>query len=822
MSELPRGTVTFLFTDIESSTRLLREQPESYARQLAEHRANLRDAFRRHRGVEVDTQGDAFFVAFSRASDAVAAAEDAQRGLEDSQVRVRMGIHTGEPVVTDEGYVGLDVHRAARIAAAGHGGQILLSQSARDLVGRNDVRDLGKHRLKDLPAPERIYQLGSGEFPPLRSLHATHLPMQLTPFVGRRRELEAARSLLSRDGVRLVTMTGAGGSGKTRLALEAAAAVADDHEDGVWWVPLSGVSMPEDLLPAVGRVLGSGRATEAIGSRRILLLLDNFEQIIAAAPEVSTLLADCAHLVVLVTSRERLALQGEHVYPVPVLAREDSLQLFQARAHAVGSDFEPNQRLDELCARLDDLPLAIELAAARTSLLTIDQMLERLGSRLDLLRAGRDTEARHQTLRATIEWSYELLNRDERHLLGALSVFRGTWTIDAAEWVAGATLDLLQSLVNKSLVLRPQSGRFAMLETVRDFAAEHLTPRERDRLLGRLVEHQLKVFENANLGRRADGHPQMNLANAERPNLDVGLAWAGESGHADSGIRLLVLTEMYWNTTDPAGGRERLDRLLAEAGEAGKPLDLGLQARAYRFRGATFDLTDRFDLSEPEYARSLEMFRAAREEDQTGHLIALIGNSALRQGHIERAIDLATQSLEIARREGNPGDEGFALYVLAMAAFHQGDTDTGVRLAHESAPLTLKGGSIWFAGTTLLGAAEFLIAAGRIVQAEHDLATGLEYLASVSDRLNVAFALAGAAAIAALKKDAVRAGTLWGALEALKATAAGELRTSTGIAMDDNIRYIDPIRGAAFEKGRGSGRVLSLEAAIEFALTTGS
>jgi len=822
MSELPRGTVTFLFTDIESSTRLLREQPESYARQLAKHRANLRDAFRRHRGVEVDTQGDAFFVAFSRASDAVAAAEDAQRAIGDSQVRVRMGIHTGEPVVTDEGYVGLDVHRAARIAAAGHGGQILLSQSARDLVGRNDIRDLGQHRLKDLPAPERIYQLGSGEFPPLRSLHATHLPMQLTPFVGRRRELEEARSLLSRDGVRLVTMTGAGGSGKTRLALEVAAAVADDYEDGVWWVPLSGVSMPEDLMPAVGRVLGTGRAAEAIGSRRILLLLDNFEHIIAAAAEVSTLLADCAHLVVLVTSRERLALQGEHVYPVPVLAREDSLQLFQARAHAVGSDFEPNQRLDELCARLDDLPLAIELAAARTSLLTIDQMLERLGSRLDLLRAGRDAEARHQTLRATIEWSYELLNRDERHLLAALSVFRGTWTIDAAEWVAGATLDLLQSLVNKSLVLRTQSGRFAMLETVRDFAAEHLTPRERDRLLGRLVEHQLKVFENANLGRRADGHPQMNLANAERPNLDVVLAWAGESGHADSGIRLLVLTEMYWNTTDPAGGRERLDRLLAEAGEAGKPLDLGLEARAYRFRGATFDLTDRFDLSEPEYVRSLEMFRAAGEEDRTGHLIALIGNSALRQGHIERAIDLATQSLEIARREGNPGDEGFALYVLAMAAFHQGDTDTGMRLAHESAPLTLKGGSIWFAGTTLLGAAEFLIAAGRIDQAEHDLATGLEYLASVSDRLNVAFALAGAAAIAALKKDAVRAGTLWGALEALKATAAGELRTSTGIAMDDNIRYIDPIRGAAFENGRGSGRELSLEAAIEFALTTGS
>ncbi|HEX2680204.1 MAG TPA: AAA family ATPase, partial [Candidatus Dormibacteraeota bacterium] len=231
---------------------MLREQPESYARQLTEHRAYLRDAFRRHRGVEVDTQGDAFFVAFSRASDAVAAAEEAQRAIGDSRFRVRMGIHTGEPLVTDEGYVGLDVHRAARIAAAGHGGQILLSQSARDLVGRNDVRDLGQHRLKDLPAPERIYQLGDGDFPPLRSLQATHLPMQATPFVGRKRELEEVRALLSRDGVRLVTLTGAGGSGKTRLALEVAAAVADDYEDGVWWVPLSGVSMPEDVMPAVG------------------------------------------------------------------------------------------------------------------------------------------------------------------------------------------------------------------------------------------------------------------------------------------------------------------------------------------------------------------------------------------------------------------------------------------------------------------------------------------------------------------------------------------------------------------------------------------
>jgi predicted ATPase/class 3 adenylate cyclase len=822
MNELPRGTVTFLFTDIEASTRLLREEPESYARQLAEHRANLRDAFKRHRGVEVDMQGDAFFVAFSRASDAVAAAEDAQRTIAGSQVRARMGIHTGEPLVTDDGYVGLDIHRAARIAAAGHGGQILLSQSAHDLASRNDVRDLGRHRLKDLPAPERIYQLGDGDFPPLRSLHATHLPVQVTPFVGRKRELEEARSLLTRDGVRLVTLTGAGGSGKTRLALEAAAAVADDYEDGVWWVPLSGVSIPEDVMPAVGRALGRGPAAEAIGSRHVLLLLDNFEHVITAAPEISTLLADCAQLVVLVTSRERLELQGEHVYQVPVLARDDSLQLFRTRAHAVAPDFQTNPNLDELCARLDDLPLAIELAAARTSLLTVDQILERLGSRLDFLRAGRDAVARHQTLRATIEWSYELLNWDDQQLLAALSVFRGTWTIEAAEWVTGAKLDQLQSLVNKSLVLRTQSGRFAMLDTVRDFAAEHLAPPEHDRLLELLVGYQLNLFETAHLGRRSSGHPQTDVANAERPNLDAALAWSLESGHADSGIRLLVLTEMYWNTTDPVGGRERLDRLLSEAGQPGRSQDPGLLARAYRFRGSTLDLTGQYELSEPDFVRSLELFRIAGEDDQIGHVVALIANSALHQGDIERAIPLATQSLEDSRRNANPGDEGFVLFVLAMAAFRQGDIETGARLAQESAPLTLKGGSIWFAGTTLLGAAEYLIAAGRLDEAERNLAAGLEHLASVRDRLNIAFAIGAAAAVAALRNDSVRAGTLWGALEALEVNAAGELKRTALDAMRDNISFLEKIRGGDFESARAAGRALSLDEAVEYALSTRS
>src|SRR6266566_2022155 len=313
-------------------------------------------------------------------------------------------------------------------------------------------------------------------------------------------------------------------------------------------------------------------AAEAIGNRHLLVLLDNFEHVIAAAPDVATLLVDCPHLEVLATSRERLSLQGEHVYPVQPLARKDSLELFLARARAIAPDFEPDGRLDELCARLDDLPLAIELSAARTSLMTVDQLLERLGSRLDLLRAGRDAEARHQTLRTTIEWSFDLLSPDERRLLAALSVFRGGWKLDTSEKVADASFNLLGSLVDKSLVRRSDIGRFGMLDTVRDFAAEHLGRAERSRIEQRLMEVLLNLFANAELSEDATGHMQIDLAAVEHPNIDVALSWAGESGHAQMGIRLLLLTEMYWITTDPDGGRARLERLLAKISETGEPL----------------------------------------------------------------------------------------------------------------------------------------------------------------------------------------------------------------------------------------------------------
>ncbi|HSS92385.1 MAG TPA: adenylate/guanylate cyclase domain-containing protein [Candidatus Dormibacteraeota bacterium] len=818
MAALPRGTVTFLFTDVEASTRLVREKKEAYSDLLAEHRRALREAFARHRGVEVDTQGDSFFVAFARASDAVAAAEDGQRALSDGPVRVRMGLHTGEPAVTDEGYVGMDVHRAARIAAAGHGGQILMSQSTRELSGRTDVRDLGEHRLKDLPGPERIYQLGDQQFAPLRTIFATNLPVPLTRFVGRHRELAETSALLLRDDVRLVTMTGPGGSGKTRLALEIAGTLAESYEHGVWWVPLTAVSEPEDVMPALARVLGGGSATEAIGSRRLLVLLDNFEQVIGAAPDIAALLASCPRVDVLVTSRERLSVQGEHVYLVLPLARQDARELFLDRARSASPSFEPGKRLDELCARLDDLPLAIELAAARTPLLNVTQLLERLGTRLDLLRAGRDAEARHQTLRTTIEWSYELLSPGERRLLAALSVFRVTWTLETAELVAEATLEELESLVEKSLVRRLESGRFTMLETILEFAAEHLEPRERDRILVRLVKDELTLFADANLSEESLGPPQMDFAHAERANLDVALAWAARPDYAQTGIRLLLLTEMYWITNDPVVARERMDALFAQAGERIEP---ALRARVHRFRAATFDMStserSRDNHSEREYIRAVEAFREANEEDQIAPMMARIANAAVFQGDVERAVQLATDSLGVARQRKNRGDEAFALSVLAKAAFAQGDLVRGAQLAHESAELLRQAGQIWLSGVTLLGTSERLITAGHLEEAVFDLGAGLETLAAVSDRVNIPYAFAAGAALAVLKQDILRAGVLWGALEA---TAEREPRSSTREAMQEYAPYIEPIRGAEFDRGRARGRDLSLEEAVEYALAS--
>jgi class 3 adenylate cyclase len=341
--ELPSGTVTFLFTDVEGSTRLLHELgAERYAEALAEHRRVLREAFAAHDGVEVDTQGDAFFVAFLTAPGALLAAAEAAEGLASGPIRVRMGVHTGTPYVGEEGYIGVDVHRAARIAACGHGGQVLVSASTASLVRAEGLHDLGEHRLKDLSAPERLYQLGDDEFPPLKSLFRTNLPIPATPFLGRETELAEVASLLAREDVRLLTLTGPGGTGKTRLALQAAALSADAYPQGVYWVPLAPLRDPALVLEEAAQALGARDGlVEHIADRELLLFFDNFEQVVEAAPGLSELLSSCPRLDVLVTSREVLQLPGEQAYPVPPLHDQDSRALFLARARAADHGFEP-------------------------------------------------------------------------------------------------------------------------------------------------------------------------------------------------------------------------------------------------------------------------------------------------------------------------------------------------------------------------------------------------------------------------------------------------------------------------------------------------
>ena len=491
---LPTGTVTFLFTDVEGSTRLLEELGAAgYADELGRHRNIVRDALREHGGVEVDTQGDAFFCAFASARSAVACAAGIQDALEQGSVHVRIGVHTGEALVADRHYVGIEVHRAARIGACGHGGQVVISPSTVAVLepGEPSLRDLGTHRLKDLAAPVVLYQLGDREFPPLKTLYRTNLPVPATPFLGREEELAELVTRASEPDVRSLTLTGPGGTGKTRLSLQLAAELAESHPDGIWWVPLAPLREDASVASAVASVLEveeeAGRPLIAsIGSslarKRVLLLLDNCEHLVEAAAElVAGIVTSCPDTLVIATSREPLTIAGEHVIPVEPLVAEDAAELFRARARAAGARLdgaETSRAVTELCSRLDNLPLAVELAAARAAVLPPAALLERLATRLDVLRGPRDAEERQRTLRATIAWSYDLLEERQQELFRRFGVFVGGATLPAIEGVCEADLEDLLSLVSKSLVRQHAAAegepRYWMLETIREFAVEEL------------------------------------------------------------------------------------------------------------------------------------------------------------------------------------------------------------------------------------------------------------------------------------------------------------------------------------------------------------
>jgi len=726
---LPAGTVTFLFTDVEGSTKLLHALgAERYADALADHRRLLRAAFTHHGGVEVDTQGDAFFVAFPTAQAALETARDAQAALARGPIRVRMGLHTGSPVVTSEGYVGPDVHRAARISAAGHGGQVLVSSATAALLGTSGLRDLGEHRLKDLSASERIYQLGEAEFPPLASLHQTNLPVPTTPFLGRESEVAEIADLLRRPDVRLLTLTGPGGTGKTRLALQAAGSVGDAFAGGVWWVALAPIRDPELVIAEAARALGAqGDLAEHIGDNATLILFDNFEQVTSAAPDIAGLLARCPNLKVLVTSREALHIAGEWEYAVDPLHEAEAVELFMTRALAARRDFSANGEVRLICRRLDNLPLAIELAAARVKVLSPRALLERLEQRLPVLAGGsRDAPERQRTLRATIEWSHELLSPDEQRLFARLSVFRGGWTLEAAEEVADADLDVLQSLIDKSLV-RARDDRFSMLETIREYAAERLDASgEADEMRRHHAQFFLTLAEEADavIGPSHEQAKQwIPRLEADHDNFRAALDRLAGPEHAEAAQRLAGALWMFWYMTGYVGeGRRRFEAVLAYdtprtavraralnggtaiamAGESGH----SVVARRWAEDALAInrELSDTFGIAHAEFllanveanegkwARARALLEPARERfrdiDAHGHY-SLLSTRVLawvcaEMGEKATARQLHEQNLRGARAVGNKRIEAMTLGALAYAAIDEGRVSDAAPLARDS------------------------------------------------------------------------------------------------------------------------------------------
>jgi predicted ATPase len=809
--ELPGGTVTFLFTDIEGSTRLLHELGDAYADALAEHRRALREAFERHGGVEVDTQGDAFFIAFARAADALSAAREGQAGL-DGPIRVRMGVHTGEPLVTDEGYVGIDVHRAARIAAVGHGGQVLVSQSTRELVS-DDLLDLGEHRLKDLTAPERIYQLGQGEFPPLKSLNQSNLPEQPTPFVGREKELGEVISLLRDRKTRLLTLTGAGGSGKTRMAVQAAAEVVDEHEHGVWWVPLQEVRDPERVAAQIGSSLGAGGdLAEFVGSKDMLLVLDNFEQVAEAAPVLGDLLGDCPNVRLLVTSREVLRLAAEREYPVPPLVEQESVGFFIGRARTVRRDFEPDDQVLAICRRVDHLPLALELAAARVRALSTEQILERLDRSLPLLTGGgRDAPERQRTLRGAIAWSYDLLEPQEQASFRRLGVFSGGWALDAAEAVAQADLDTLESLVEKSLV-RFDGERYSLLETIREFALEMLGEAgELDETWRKHFDVYFALVQSADMSAESGYGQDPELLLREQDNLHAALDAAVESGRIVEATELMVMLENFWVTTNPFEGARRFEPLLEHE------LPELLRARALRCFSGSLWMSGEYERSHQLNKESLALFRSLGDKEGTAVLLHRIGISTMRFGDHQEVRNLLDESLRLFREVGSVSGESEVLGALAYLVEKEGDPAGALEMFTRAAEMAAEVGFSWWEVGMLQAVCECCIQLGQIDEAEAAARKELTLASKIGERQSTLYGVVQIAWIAALRGEDDRAGLLWGAVEAEEARGPiGQWEAER----EDYVRRV--VRETPeFASARAKGRVLSLERAVEEALDGG-
>ncbi len=724
--DLPKGTVTFVFTDVESSTRLLRELgEEAYAAALAEHRRLIRAACASEGGIEVDTQGDAFFFAFPTAPGALAAASAFTEALASGSIRVRVGLHTGTPLLTEEGYVGSDVHRAARIAAAGHGGQVLVSASTAPLV-EESLRDLGEHRLKDLSAPERIRQLGDGDFPSLKTLYRTNLPVPATPFLGREAELAAVVELLTGDGLRLLTLTGPGGTGKTRLALQAAAEASESFPDGVFWVPLASLRDPELVLPTLAQALTvteeAGKPLEEtlaahLSGKSLLVLLDNVEHLLPPAAERIASLRAANGSCVLVTSRERLRIGGEQTWPVPPLAEGDGAALFLARAQAVDPAFTASAAVDELCARLDELPLALELAAARTALFSPEQLLERLSQRLDLLQGERDADPRQQTLRATIEWSYDLLVEDEQRLFTRLAVFRGGCSYESAEQVAGADPDTLQSLLDKSLLRRRDSKlgtRYWMLETIREYAAEQLDDAgESEDLQRRHADWFVALAEEAEPHLTGSPKAWLDRLEAENDNIRTALDYLEASGDGEAMQRLCGALWRFWTIrSHVTEGRRRLEAALDAESNA-------TIARAKALNGATVMALETGDrvAARLRAQEAVDLHRVV--DDAWGEAISLglLGNVHADERDFQGAQRLFEAAWERHRQLGDDHRVLVAMRSVAWMRHELGDVQ-GARALHEEVVRRARAmGNLRMEATSLGALGEYALREEQVIEA---------------------------------------------------------------------------------------------------------
>ena len=682
MAELPTGTVTLVFTDIEGSTRMLERIGARYEDVLAEHHQLLRAAVSGSGGREIDVQGDGFLFAFSRASDAVEAAVTAQRALRAErwpagvELRVRVGIHTGQPTLGTTGYVGLDVHRAARIAAAAHGGQIVVSQTTRELLADDvDVsfRDLGEHRLKDLMRAQRLFQVVADgleqDFPPPRSLTArpTNLPLQSTPLVGRDRELSELAELVGEN--RLLTLTGPGGIGKTRLALQVAADFGDDFRGGTYFVPLESTVDPALVTAAIASTVGVREAAghtladglaERLAEDPVLLVLDTFEHLLEGAGAISSLLRRCETLRALATSREPLRVEAEQEYPVAALAEDEAVALFRERARAVKPDFELTDESEPavraICVRLDRLPLALELAAARVKLLPPRELLARLDQRLRVLTGGaRDRPGRQQTLRGAIEWSYDLLEERERDLFARLAVFAGGWSLPAAENVCEADLDVLASLIDKSLVVQSEGpggeARYSMLETIREYALERLQERrDREDLQRRHAEYFAEATVDAMTQRfYGDGVPTVAFQrlDADTDNLRAALAWAAETG-SEHELRLATLFQLS-PQVGPTEGRRLLADALARSTAGGTT-----RARALVAAGGLARIQGDFMVARTLFEEAASLYRET--DDAPGLIEALrrLASSIADAGDLDGAQRLLDEADAVARAADDP------------------------------------------------------------------------------------------------------------------------------------------------------------------------